>query len=406
MIRADQTNRTTIRRWAWPALGVGLVLLGTGALLGRQSLDQLGRAYLIAWLFLWGIAMGSLALVMVHHLTGGAWGLLVCRILEAQMRTLPLLAVLFVPLALAAEHVYPWAADAHRASGATDSFQARYFQGPFVWGRAIGYFVLWTTLAWLLGFWSRQEDDAGVRSAWKCQGLSGPGLVIYGITLHFASIDWMMSIEAPFTSTIYGPIVAAGQLLSALTLSLVAFACIARQAEFAPAMSGKVLNDLGNLLFTLVLTWAYLVWCQAMLIWMADLRHDNTWWLARARGGWPWLSAIIAILGFVGPLFVLLFRKVKRDQNLLARTAALVLVVQFIFVTYQILPSAAPNGRIAVLPALFLALGLIATWLAAFLWLLSSRPLVPRRDRSWDHARHLQRSDLEELDREEALIHG
>ncbi len=390
MTETDETNRPAIRRWTWPALGIGAVLLATSALLWRQSLDHFWRAYLVAWLFLWGIAMGSVALVMVHHLTGGAWGILVRRTLEAQMRTMPLVALLFVPLALSAEHVFPWAPNGSETMPAADSFQARYFRGSFVWGRAIGYLLLWLIIAWLLSRWSSEEDDAGARSAWKCHNLSGPGLVIYGITLHFASIDWMMSIETPFSSTIYGPIVAAAQLLSALALALVSLSCMARRNEFAAAVSGKVLNDLGNLLLTLVLAGAYLVWCQAMLIWMADLRHDNTWWLARATAGWSWLSAAIAFLGLVVPFFILLFRKIKQDPRLLGMTAALVLIVQFGFVVYQIIPATTAEGPIAAVLFLLLSIGLMAIWLAVFLWLLSSRPLVPSRDRSWDHARHLQ----------------
>src|SRR5207253_3825745 len=186
-----------------------------------------------------------------------------------------------------------------------------YFVPQFVWGRAAAYFVIWTAMAWLLGRWSRQEDQQdSTRPAQKCHNFSGPGLVIYGITLHFAAIDWMMSIQAGFTSTIFGPIVAAGQLLSALALALVILSFISTRAEFSGVLSSQVLRDLGNLLFTLVVVWAYLVWCQFMLIWIGDLPRDNVWWLARSRGGWMLIGVGIVVLHFGVPFFLLLFRAI------------------------------------------------------------------------------------------------
>jgi hypothetical protein len=276
----------------------------------------------------------------------------------------------------------------------------------FLWGRAGGYFVLWIGFAWLLSHWSRAEDRVGARAAWKCQALSGPGLVLYGITLHFAAIDWMMSLEAPFTSTIYAPIVAAGQLLSALALAIVVFTCVRNRSEYAAALSGKVLNDLGNLLLTLVLTTTYLVWCQAMLIWMADLRRDNSWWLARTSPRWQVFITVLFVLGFVTPLLALVLRAVKKNSRWLCGVALLLLVVQYALVAYQVVPGTPLASRSTVWLAPLLLIGLGGLWLAAFLWLLASRPLTPLADRNWDHARHLLHIEQEELAREEALAHG
>ena len=388
------------------ALRIGLAALGVWAIGGCFWPEQFFRAYLVGWLFVWNLALGGLALVMIHHLTGGAWGIAVRRPLEAQMRTLPLVALLFLPIALGRKYIFPWSKLPLSAMDQA-GFQASYFQPEFVWGRAVLYFALWTALAWLLSAWSRQEDMRGEASlAWKANGISGPGLVLYGISLHFASIDWMMSIEPSFTSTIYGPIVAASQLVSAFGLAIVVFAQTSDAGVFDGLVSDKVRRDLGNLLFTLIVTWAYLVWCQVMLIWIGDLKHDNIWWLARSRGTWPWIGGVLVLFQFIVPFFLLLFRAVKQNARWLGWIAALVLAMQFVFIHYQISPSFVerpPRGLwLDILPLL----GLAGLWLAAFAWLLSRRPIAPLHDRNLPQARKLWLRDQVEAAREEAIANG
>ncbi|HEY2415169.1 MAG TPA: hypothetical protein VGI40_23195 [Pirellulaceae bacterium] len=406
MIAPESTNRGSFRRWCGLAAAVGAIAIAASYLVGRSEWTPFLQCYLIGWLFVWGLGMGSLALVMVHHLTGGVWGLALRRILEAQMLTLPLSGLLFIPIALAAPQIYPWPVEVEGGASSYD-FRDRYFEAQFVYGRAISFFVLWIGLAWLLRWLSRQQDRGrGVVVEWKCQSLSGPGLLIYGVTLHFAVIDWMMSLDLPFTSTIYGPIVAESQLLSALACAIVVYAFVSQRSELTASLSRNVLNDIGNLMLTLVLVWAYLIWCQAMLIWMADLKRDNSWWLLRTTDPWRWISAIGAVFGLAVPLVLLLFRALKQQTTSLARIAGLVLAIQVIFLGYQMLPrNAAGLGYWALaLPLVFV--GLCAIWLAFFLWHLSNLSLTPVVDRNWSHARHLQELEREEIAREEALAHG
>jgi hypothetical protein len=403
MITREVTNPVSLRRWSWPALVIGIVAVALGVLLSREAIDELLKTYLVAWLFLWGLGLGGLALVMIHHLTGGVWGLAMRRIFEAQMLTLPVIGLLFTPIALRASQFYPW--PVQTATGdELHHFRDRYFESQFVFGRAIAYFVLWIGVAWLLRFWTRQEDSGrAARAAWRCNSLSGPGLVIYAVTLHFATVDWMMSLELPFTSTIYAPIVAASQLLTAFSCAVLVLCCVWGRQEFARLRCKNVLSDIGNLLLTLVLVWAYLIWCQAMLIWMADLRSDNSWWIVRGVGGWQWISIAGAILGLAVPLLGLLLRAVKQNTWSLARIAGLVLLIQVLFVGYQVCPSLALSLKSALwlLPLVFV--GLTAIWFASFLWCLASVPLAPFVDRSWPHARHLQHLEQVEIAGEESL---
>jgi hypothetical protein len=361
------------------------------------------RAYLVSWLFVWNLALGSLALVTIHQLTGGAWGLAVRRALEAQMRTLPLVALMFIPIAVGRAYIFSWA---ESPAVYQPRFRALYLRPELAGGRAVVYFTLWIGLAWLLSAWSRQEDQreaAPLRL--RDQNLSGIGLVIYGVTLHFASIDWLMSLEPGFTSTIFGPIVAACQLASAFAMALILFASTASRVEFAGLISGPLLNDLGNLLLTFVLAWAYLVWCQFMLIWIGDLPRDNVWWLARSRGFWLYVGGGLILFHFVVPFYLLLFRAVKRNVRALATVAALVLVMQFVFVNYQVWPAFGDSPTAAWWIEALVPGGVGGVWLAVVLWLYGQRLPAPLNDRSRHHARELLRMEQRELAREEAA-HG
>lgn len=399
------TTRITTARWQWPALVAGLAALAVGAIAAIWQPTAFFRSYLIGWTFVLGLSLGGMALVMIHHLTGGVWGLALRRILEAQMRTLPLMALLFVPIGLVSHRLYPRVHASAANAGDTQRFYEVYSQREFVWGRCVAYFVLWILLAWRLAVWSRAQDaTTSAIPSWKAQRLSGPGLVIYGITLHFAAIDWLMSIQG-VTSTIFGPIVACSQLLSAFALAALVFTALAGHSDFQAALSRKVLVDIGSLLFTLVVVWAYLVWCQFMLIWIGDLPRDNPWWLARSRGGWQWVTAAIALFGFVVPFFLLLFRAVKQNLSGLGRTAGLLLAMQLVFADYQIMPAFHPARLMVHWLDLVVPLGLGGVWLAAFLWLLGRQPLAPRCDRNWQHAIQLRRLDEEESAREEAVAH-
>ena len=193
------------------------------------------RAYLAAYLFYLGIALGSMVLLMVYHLTGGSWGFLIRRILEAGMRTLPLLAVLFLPIACGIRYLYLWAQPEVVAASPQLQYQQFYLAPTCFWIRAAVYFAVWLAMAFLLASWSRKEDETGnPRLAWKSQQLGAFGAVVYGISLHFAAIDWGMSLQPVFHSTIWGPLFATGQLLSALAFALVVLALAGQ-----PAAAGR-----------------------------------------------------------------------------------------------------------------------------------------------------------------------
>lgn len=408
MTRFVTLDRDRVVRWQWRALLIGGAALAASVVGGWFAPRHFFQAYLVNFLFLLGISLGGMALLMVHYLTSGAWGLLVRRTLEAQMKTLPLIALLFLPIALGLAQLYPWAEPPISVGTGLARFKGVYLLPSFFWCRAAAYFACWFLLALLLGRWSKRQDETGnVRLAWMCMNVSGPGLVAYGVSLHFAAIDWLMSVETGFTSTIFGPLVAAGQLLSALAWCLVVFAWLVVPAiRDTEEFSIKAVNDLGGLLFTLLIVWAYMVWFQFMLVWMANLPAGGGWYVARGHGGWPVFALLLFGFHFVIPFFLLLLRAVKQRPPLLAAVAGLMLLTQLAYMHYQVLPAFEPPPPAAYLLDVGLALGLNGIWLACFLWLLRRAPLLPRRDFNQAHAARLRQLDQEEARREELLLPG
>ncbi|MCH5374308.1 MAG: hypothetical protein JJ992_10040, partial [Planctomycetes bacterium] len=206
-----------------------------------------------------------------------------------------------------ARYLYLWARPDMVAVDPKLQAQQWYLNLPFFCLRAAICFAVWLTIAFFLRTWSHEEDQTGEsRFAWRNEQLSGPGLVMYGITIHFAAIDWLMSLEPLFPSTIFGPVVAAGQFLSALAFAVLAMNWLAKRSPVAEILGPKTLNDLGTLLLALLVVWTYLVWFQFMLVWIANLPEDVIWYLPRFRGGWLWVVIALVFLQFTIPFFLLL----------------------------------------------------------------------------------------------------
>lgn len=378
-----------------------------GGIFAPDGAAQFFRAYLAAYLFFLGIALGGLSILMVYHLTGGAWGYVIRRILEAQARTLPLLAVLFTPIACGIGWLYVWTRADVLAHDEKLQHQSSYMNPGFFWGRVAIYFVLWVGLTAVLNFWSHRQDRAGDYrlGAWSLQ-LSGFGLVIYGITIHFAAADWLQSLQPAFHSSIFGPLVATTQLLSGLAFAVLVLSDCVNRPPLANVISSKALNDLGSLLFSFLIIWAYMEWFQFMLIWIANLPVDVIWYLPRAESGWQWVAWALFILHFAVPFFLLLMRTVKRNPRRLAAVAALLLFMQLVFSWYQVMPSFRTGGIWDHWLDFFTPLAIGGFWLAWFLWQLERMPLLPAHDLNAEAAAHARHIDDRELAREGIIAHG
>jgi hypothetical protein len=359
------------------------------------------RAYLVGYLFFLGIAHGCFAVLMIYHLTGGAWGFLIRRILEAAMRTMPLLAILFLPIALGLDSLYLWARPEVVESMPELRHKAVYLNVPFFLVRAVVYFASWMVIAYFLDRWSREQDQTDdPLLARKLTRLSAAGLVVYGITITFAAVDWVMSLQPAFRSSIFGPVFASGELLTGLAFALVVFVWLA--APGSPVATPlteraipEVLNDLGNLLLTFLSVWAYVIFFQFLLIWIANLPYDVIWYLPRTEGGWRWVTMALIVLHFAVPFCLLLSRDVKQEPRALAALAGLILIMHLAYVCYQVLPAFAAEGPHAYWLNALTPLAVGGPWLALFLHELQARPIFPCHDVNEAAVGHLREREEE-----------
>ncbi len=407
MISLAVPRRDLLDRWQWSALLVGVAALVVCVAGAFFSPNQFFRAYLAAYLFFLGIAHGCLVILMVYHLTGGAWGVLIRRILEAGMWTLPLLAVLFTPIACGLPELYLWARPELVAATEGLRHKETYLNPTFFWVRAALFFIGWVGVASCLRAWSLRQDetdDPGL--ARRLTGLSGPGLVLFGLTITFASVDWVMSLQPAFRSTIFGPLFASGEIASGMAFVLIVLAWLTTRPPLADVYSKEAFNDLGNLLLTFLVIWAYMAFFQFMLVWIANLRYDNIWYLPRSRDGWEWVAWALFVFGFAVPFFLLLMRDVKRNPVALARVAGLALFMHLVYAYYQVMPAFADTTIDEHWMDFLTPFAVGGLWLANFLWVFKGSPVLPPHDPNLESAVHYRRQDQEEEARREELYHG
>lgn len=397
----------TLKRWQWWTVSIGLVALVLCALGAVFNVRAFCRAYLTGYLFWLGLALGSFVVLMIYHLTGGAWGYVTRRILEASLMTLPLLAILFLPIGFGVAELYDWARPDLVAASESLQHKQPYLNVPFFWVRAVVYFAVWIVVAFLLWRWSRAQDrTSDPRYTERMAQLSGPGLVAFGIAITFASVDWIMSLQPGFRSTIFGPLTASGQILSGFAMTLLVLAALISWTPLKNLVALEVLGDLGNLLLAFLVVWGYLQFFQFMLIWIGNLRYDVIWYLPRERGIWQAVALALIFLHLAVPFFLLLSQDVKRNPRALAWVAALILVMRVVYVCYELFP-VFPDRTVLEYGLDVLAfVGIGGLWLACFTWVLTSAPILAPRDPNREAALAYGRHDLEREARAGEVAHG
>jgi hypothetical protein len=356
---------------------IALALCAVGFFIDRAAFF---RAYLIAYVFILGIPLGCLGIVMIHHLVGGTWGFAIQRSLEAAIATFPIMALLFLPLLFGLPDLFLWA----RPEAAHDPVLAQkalYLNVPAFIIRAAIYFAIWCALGFFLSRWSteqdRQTDAAPVR---RMQTLSGPGLVLYGLTVTFSAIDWLMSLEPHWYSTIFGMIFMVSHGLVALAFVTGAAYFLGRREPLSRIIAPWVFQDLGNLMLAFIMLWAYLSFSQFLLIWVENLQHEIPWYLHRMSGGWAVIAIALIVLQFSLPFILLLSRGVKRNPAPLCVVAGMVALMHLIELYWFVTPTFHPNGFYLHWTTVLAPIGVGGLWLAAFLHRLKERPLLPFGD--------------------------
>jgi hypothetical protein len=388
MIQAGYTPPGELKRVSTMALGVGAVfsaLLVFGLLIDRA---QFFHAYLVGFIFWIGITLGSTALLMLQHLTGGAWGLIIRRVLEAASRTLPLMLILFLPILLGLNQIYIWTNKAQMDQvPALREKTAHYLNPAFFTVRAAVYFAIWLVMMWLLNTWSLQNDRTANRRLLKrLQMLSGPGLGLLIITITFASIDWVMSLDPAWSSTIFGLIFVASWSLSALAFGILVMSWLARREPMEAVVRTSHFHDWGNLMMALVMLWMYFAFSQYLIIWSGNLPEETVWYVARKHDGWGVIALAIVILQFAFPFLTLLSRAAKNSPQRLGMLALLILVMRVVDVIWLIEPSFNREHFHLSWMDIVAPIAVGGLWIATFAWQLQKRSLVPINDPQLEQA--------------------
>jgi len=371
-----------LQRRLFVAGGVGVVVSLVGLLV---DLRQFLQSYLMAYMFCLGVTLGCLALGMIHQLSGGAWGVVIRRPIGAAARVLPVMTLMFLPIALGMTRLYVWTNADLVAHDEVLQHKHLYLNIPFFLIRAAIYFLVWNGLSYLLNSWSLEQDrTADPRLARRMQMLSGGGLLAYGLTITFASFDWMMSLEPHWFSTIYVVLVMGGQGLSALAFLIVALVWLSRRPPLDRIVVPAHFHDLGNLMLAFVMLWAYFSFSQYLIIWSGNLPAEIAWYLHRLQTGWRAVGLTLILFHFAAPFVVLLSRQVKRQPELLVKVAVGILIVRLIDLFWLIAPEFHQTGISVSWMDIVVPLTFGSIWLGCFIWQLRGRAILPLHDPQFD----------------------
>jgi hypothetical protein len=369
-----------LQRTALIAGTAGLALTAVGFFL---SPDQFFRSYLLGFMYWFGIALGSMAILMIHHIAGGAWGAVIRRILESSIGTIPLLAVLFVPIAFGIHHLYEWSHADVVAKDAILQSKEAYLNVPFFLVRAVLYFAVWGVVATLLRRWSVEQDkDPDPRVIVRMELMSRGGLVLYGITVTFAAVDWVMSLEPHWFSTVFGLLVMGGQGLAAFAFCIPLAVLLSRRERVASVFGPSQFHDLGNMMLAFTMIWAYLSFSQLLIIWSGNLPEETMWYFTRSQGGWKIVGYALLALHFAVPFAVLLQRKVKQTGSKLAIVALWMLFMRFVDLYWLVAPSLHPENAMPHWLDITAVVGIGGVWLWFFVSRLAQSPLLALNDPS------------------------
>jgi hypothetical protein len=368
-----------LQRNALVAGGIALLLCIVGAMKAPQVFFP---SYLMGYMLVLGLALGSLGLLMLQHLTGGHWGIVIRRPLESATRTLPLLAVLFLPIVFGMKYLYSaWLDPEKVREEPLSAMQQGYLTAHGFYIRAIIYFVVWIGLMLIFNRWSREQDvnqaDRALRRRFKM--LAGPGIILYVFVMTLAAVDWVMSISPHWASTIYGFLFVAGQLISAMSLMIAVVVLLSRTAPMAGLIQKRHIHDLGKLLLAFVMLFAYFDFSQLLIIWSGNQPEEITFYRTRLYGGWGAVAVIVLVFHFFVPFFLLLSRDLKRSYRLLPKVAIWMIFMRLVDLFWMTRPEftgrAIPTWIDFVVP-----IALIGLWLGFFAFNLQKLPLLPLGD--------------------------
>jgi len=384
----DYAPPDVINRWRMRAVIIGLPFAAISVVCIFKNKGLFLQSWLVAFMFWLGLTLGSLTLLMLQYTSGGNWGRLGRRFWEAATRTLPLMIVFFIPIAVGmwTDRLYPWTHMTATELGASKI--ALYLNRNFFLARAFIYFAGWGFLAWKMNSWSKREEAGQTTPAQfvPIQNWSGFGIVFYGLSITFASIDWTMSLNPQWWSTVWGMLFMVGEVLSTFAFTIVLLVRLAQVEPISRMFKTDFLHDFGKLMFAFVVLWAYLSFSQWLIIWSGNMLSEINWYRIRLHGGWQYFGPILIFFHFIFPFALLLSRSLKRHGGRVVMIALLILAMRHVDLFWQIAPNFYPGDHINALKWWEIAMYFVNTiamgglWLAFFFWQLGRRPLMPVND--------------------------
>ena len=370
--------RADLRQWRSRALTAGIVGVMASAVGFFASPFQFYRSYLWAYLFILGLGLGPLAWLLLQYLTGGAWGVVIRRSCEAAARTMPLIALLFLPIVIGIPNLYDWSHAAKVAADPVLQHKHPYLNLPFFLFRAAVYFGGWLFLSWYYTRCADREDREGHAAVHgKMSALAGPGLIFWGFSVTFMSIDWLLSINPKWFSTMYGLLFIADQGLTGMAFLITLMVLLSFRRPMSEVLTPRHMHDLGKFLLAMVMVWAYFAFSQFLIIWAGNLPEEIPWYLWRINGGWGFVALALVVGHFALPFALLLSRDLKRNFKLLASIAVFILCMRLVDLYWVVAPEFRKQSFGVSWMDFTLPLGLIGIWLAYFLTQLEKRALMP-----------------------------
>ena len=377
--RSDLMAPPVVQKIQTQSLFIGLIAAIASVAGAFLSPDNFYSAYLSGFMFWLGLSLGCMAILMLYHLVGGAWGTVIRRILESGMMTLPMMFVLFLPILFHLPRLYRWAQPEVLSDPKTDpkfvDIAHTYLNFNGILTRYIVYFAIWIVMAYFLNKWSTEQDSVAGQSTLRFRAMSSIGLVIYSLTISFAVIDWVMSLQARWISTIYGLIFVAGEALSAFCFCVVIETILGKRKPMSEYLTDTEVHDHGKLILAFVMVWTYFNFSQWLIIWAGNLPDEIPWYIRRMNGGWENVGLFLVVFQFAVPFALLLSRQLKRKAGSLVRLASWIILMRMIDIFWHVEPALHQSFHVSWMHFTILA-GIGGLWMAYFMHNLKSRPLL------------------------------
>lgn len=377
----SDTLRPQMDRVQRNALFVGIVALAISLIGLFTDPTHFWQSYLFAYLFWSGLALGCLGIFFLHNVVGGNWGVAIRRLLESGVKTLPFVLVGVIPILFAIRSLYVWTQADFRAHDFPAGHRADYMNVPMFIGRTILFCLIWyLTGRYILNLANEHDRTGDPVLFLKIKRRSAPALLVFIVTTTYAFIDWIMSLEPDWYSTIYPWMFTIGEVVLTFAFVIAVLVLLSKREPFASFLTRQHYHDLGNLLLAFTMVWAYFSISQFLIIWAENLPDEIPWYVRRFSGGWGYIAFVIAIFHFCVPFFLLLMRFTKKNPGALRALAVWMILMRILDVFWIVEPAFRQRGLEVYWTDLVALIGLGGIWLAFFIFHLKSRPLLASHD--------------------------